>query len=307
MGAVVEGFGTIGIVIALGYVLARTGVLGPDSRDLLSRTVFFVATPCLLFTTLQHSDPHRVLSGSLLVSAASVAVAAAAYVLIARLAWRRPVDHLTIGALSTSYVNAGNLGIPLAAFVLGSAAPIAPVMLLQLVVLAPVSFAILDSTALGHRASFGRLIAVPLRNPVTLASLLGLAAALTGWQMPRVILAPIDLIAGMAVPAALLAYGVSLRGAPRVGAGGSHYEVAVVALLKNVGQPLVAWAVARFVFGMEGRLLLAAVMTAALPTAQNVFVYAVRYNRAVALARDAVAVTTLLSVPAVLVIAAVLG
>ena len=241
MGAVVEGFGTIGIVIALGYVLARTGVLGPDSRDLLSRTVFFVATPCLLFTTLQHSDPHRVLSGSLLVSAASVAVAAAAYVLIARLAWRRPVDHLTIGALSTSYVNAGNLGIPLAAFVLGSAAPIAPVMLLQLVVLAPVSFAILDSTALGHRASFGRLIAVPLRNPVTLASLLGLAAALTGWQMPRVILAPIDLIAGMAVPAALLAYGVSLRGAPRVGAGGSHYEVAVVALLKNVGQPLVAW------------------------------------------------------------------
>jgi len=38
-----------------------------------------------------------------------------------------------------------------------------------------------------------------------------------------------------------------------------------------------------------------------------VFVYAVRYDRAVALARDAVAVTTLLSVPAVFVIAAVLG
>lgn len=307
MGAVVAGFGTIGIVIALGYVLARTDVLGPDSRDLLSRTVFFVATPCLLFTTLQQSDPHKLLSGSLIVSAASVAAVSAVYVTVAALVWRRSAAHLTIGALSSSYVNAGNLGIPLAAYVLGNAAPIAPVMLLQLVVLAPVSFAILDTAASGHRPSFMRLIGMPLRNPVTLASLLGLVVAMTGWTPPRIVDEPIALIAGMAVPAALLAYGVSLRGAPRVGAGGSHNEVAVVALLKNVVQPLVAWAVARFVFGLTGTPLLAAVMTAALPTAQNVFVYAVRYDRAVALARDAVAVTTLLSVPAVFVIAAVLG
>jgi predicted permease len=41
---------------------------------------------------------------------------------------------------------------------------------------------------------------------------------------------------------------------------------------------------------------------AALPTAQNVFNFAVRYDRGVILARDTIFVTTLLSVPAVLII-----
>jgi len=304
---VIAGFGTIAIVIAVGYLLARTGVLGPDTRDLLSRMVFFVATPCLLFTTLQGADPHALLSGSLLVSAASVTAAAAVYVVIARLALHRPVAELTIGALCSSYVNAGNLGIPLAAYVLGSAAPIAPVMLLQLVVMAPVAFVLLDVSAAHHRPSPARMLAVPLRNPVTVASLLGLVVALTGWEVPRVIGEPIDLIGHMAVPAALIAYGVSLRGAPRVGSGGSHRELAVVAVAKMAVMPVTAWLVARFGFGLSGTALLAAVMTAALPTAQNVFVYAVRYQRGVALARDAVAVTTPLAVPTVLIVAALLG
>ena len=46
---------------------------------------------------------------------------------------------------------------------------------------------------------------------------------------------------------------------------------------------------------------------AALPTAQNIFVHAVRYDRGVVLARDAVFATTVLSVPAITVIAALLA
>jgi malonate transporter len=45
-------------------------------------------------------------------------------------------------------------------------------------------------------------------------------------------------------------------------------------------------------------------VTSALPTAQNVFVYAATYGRGTTLARDAVLVTTVLSVPALLVIVA---
>ncbi|GMA30240.1 hypothetical protein [Litorihabitans aurantiacus] len=48
-------------------------------------------------------------------------------------------------------------------------------------------------------------------------------------------------------------------------------------------------------------------MIAALPTAQNVFTYAVRYDRGVALARESVLVTTIVSVPVVLLAAALLA
>ena len=59
--------------------------------------------------------------------------------------------------------------------------------------------------------------------------------------------------------------------------------------------------------GLTGEALLAAVVIAGLPTAQNVFTYAVRYDRGVVLARESVLVTTILSVPVVLVAAAVLA
>jgi malonate transporter len=45
---------------------------------------------------------------------------------------------------------------------------------------------------------------------------------------------------------------------------------------------------------------------AALPTAQNIFVHATRYGRAEVLARDSIFVTTLLSVPAIAAVAALL-
>jgi len=70
--------------------------------------------------------------------------------------------------------------------------------------------------------------------------------------------------------------------------------------------PLVAWAAARYLFGLDGHALFVAVVLAALPTAQNVFNYAVRYRRGEALARDAVLLSTLLSLPVIVIVAALL-
>ena len=100
------------------------------------------------------------------------------------------------------------------------------------------------------------------------------------------------LIAGMAVPGALIAFGISLRGAPLPGRGGRAVDLLVATALKIVVMPLVAFAMSRWVFGLDGVPLLAATMCAALPTAQNVFVYAVRYRASVPFARDVVSTTT---------------
>jgi predicted permease len=48
-------------------------------------------------------------------------------------------------------------------------------------------------------------------------------------------------------------------------------------------------------------------VVSALPTAQNVLVYAIQYRQGTALARDAGLVTTVLAIPALLVVAALLG
>lgn len=171
----------------------------------------------------------------------------------------------------------------------------------------PTAFAILDGVIAGQRLSLGGLVTMPLRNPITVGSFLGLLCSVLGWQVPGPIDRPVEMIGGMAVPAVLLAYGISLRLGPRPLGGVAPAQVVVVSVLKLVVQPVVAYLVGRWVFGLDGLALLSVTVIAALPTAQNIFVYATRYGRATVLARDAIFVTTVLSVPTVLAITALLA
>ncbi len=133
-----RGFGVIFVIIAIGFLLGRTGTLGPpEAQVVLSRLVFFVATPALLFDVLATSDLSVIFSPTLYVAAATAFAIAALYLLIAKLWLRRPLPELTIGALASSYVNSANLGIPIAVFVLGDASFVAPLLLFQIVLFSP--------------------------------------------------------------------------------------------------------------------------------------------------------------------------
>src|SRR5690625_6547176 len=110
----------------------------------------------------------------------------------------------------------------------------------------------------------------------------------------------------MAVPAMLLAYGVSLRLGPEPGAGSPARALTLVVGLQLVVQPALAYLIG-LALGLQDTALYAVAVLAALPTAQNVFVLASRYERGVVLARDAIFLSTIGSVPAILVITALLA
>ncbi|HET9829437.1 MAG TPA: AEC family transporter [Nocardioidaceae bacterium] len=307
MEGVLEGFATIGAVIALGALLAQLRVLDDAGRVVLSRLSFFVASPALMVTVVGRADVGAVLSGNLAASAAAVLASSVLYVVAARLVWHHDLADTVVGTLSAAYVNAGNLGLPIAAYVLGNAALVAPTLLMQLLVLQPVALAVLDHATSDRRFSIGRALARPLTNPLTVGSMLGVLLSVTGATLPGAVRDPLELVGGMAVPSMLLAYGISLRLGPKPGAGTSVAEIALIAVLKLVVQPMTAYVVARFVLGLDSTGLVAVTVLAALPTAQNIFVHATRYGRAEMIARDAIFVTTVLSVPVLFVIAAVVG
>ena len=304
MTGVLAGFAVVACVVAVGWVVGRAGVLGPQGQVVLARLVFYVGTPALLLRTLSEADVHEVLSRALVVSASAAVLSALAFAAVARLVWRRGVEHVVVGALSASYVNAVNLGIPIAVYVLDDATVVAPALLFQLAVLAPLAITVLEARAAGARRLSAAHALRPLRNPLLLAAGAGIALGLLDVDLPAPVADPLALLADTAVPGALLAFGLSLAGGTRMHLGGPDVWLAVA--LKLVAQPAAAWAVASLL-GLEGTALLGVVLAAALPTAQNVFVYAVRYDRAVALARDAVLLTTVLSLPVLLVVALLLG
>jgi malonate transporter len=144
-----------------------------------------------------------------------------------------------------------------------------------------------------------------VRNPLIIAVVIGVLLAVFGVHLPTAVLAPFVLVGGAAVPVVLLTFGMSINGQRILEPGSNRRDVIFASALKIVAMPVIAWALGFFVFGITGAALFDVVVLAALPTAQNIFNYAQRYNSGVALARDVVLITTIGAIP-VLVIAAAL-
>ena len=306
MEGVVLGFATIAAVIAVGALIAHLGVVDLGAQQVLSRIAFFVASPALLLTTVAEADVHDVLSRSLIATVVGVAVVVVVYWVVASWRWRRSRGERVIGALASSYVNAGNLGLPVAAYVLGDAALVAPTLLLQLLLLQPLALALLDADVRGRRPRAGDFLLRPFTNPLTIGTLLGLLLSITGLRLPTIVADPVELIGAMAVPGMLLAYGIALRLGPGFGGGVPAGELTLTSILKLALQPVVAWATA-LALGLDGHALLAVVVCSSLPTAQNIFVHATRYDRATTLARDTILVTTVGAVPVIAFVVLLLG
>ena len=306
MGAVVTALGTMGVIVGIGWLLSVRGTLGAGARPVLSRACFAVATPCMLLVTVAHADLHVLLSRSALVAAVSTSAVALIALVTLRFVWRRPGPDVVIGTLASSYVNAGNLGLPLAVYLLGDAVAVVPPLLFQLLVLAPIAFTALDAHGSASRPGLRGVTTRTLRNPIIVASLTGLLLAGLPWKLPDALLGPFTLIGAAAAPLALLTFGMSIAVPRTDGQTTRPRELVLVAVLRSVVSPCLALLLGH-ALGLDRHALLAVVAMAALPTAQNVLVYATHYGCGQALARDAGMVTTTLAVPALLVIAATLS
>ncbi|HLR28251.1 MAG TPA: AEC family transporter, partial [Ruania sp.] len=152
MTAVLTALGTMVLIAVAGWVLAALHVLSPQAPQVLARVVFTLSTPSLLITTIGDADLSLLLTPAAATTWVTTLLVAAIAVVIFAGPLRSDRGTATVGVLSASYINAGNLGIPVAVYVLGDALAVVPTMLLQLLVLAPVSFAVADARGRGLAA-----------------------------------------------------------------------------------------------------------------------------------------------------------
>jgi predicted permease len=303
---ILTGFAVITFAILVGWIAARTGVLPPEARPVLAKLNFAVLGPFLLFSVLSTADVGTLFSALLPVSAVVAAAMMLIFAAVSLFVWRRGVAHTVIGSLASGYVNGNNFGIPIAVYMLGDAALAGPIVLLQLVLFAPLGLAILGATVEG-RTSVLAIVRGTLLNPMIVGSSLGVIVAVTGLELPPMVSEPIDLIGHAAVPLMLIAFGMSLHGKRLLEAGSDRRDVLLATSLQLLAMPIAAWALGSFVFGLDRQEVYAVTVLAALPAAQNVFVFAQRYRTAETLARDTVFLTTAGSLPVLFTVGLLLG
>lgn len=303
MAGALSGFVTIFVIVMVGYVLARMPNFGPPAQQTLAQLAYLVGTPAMLLLLISNADLNQLFSLYLVAFIGSVAITAGLFLFLSRKQLHGP-DRV-IGYLGATYCNAGNLGIPVAFFILGDAAWIAPILLIQVAFLQPMALLIIDTQrARGHgqRMRVRTFIWLVVKNPLLIASFVGLGLNFLGLSIPEVLAIPLDNLAALAVPLMLIPFGMALRhsGIPKPR---ELTKVTIMAsIAKSLVMPAVAWLLA-LVMGLDLAQTRAAVVFAALPAAQLVLVHAIRYDTARDFARQVVFVTTLASAPILIAIA----
>lgn len=295
MHAILSGFLPIWAVTAVGWAAGRFDVLGSQAQAVLGRFAFTFAMPALLFLTMSGSRVTELADPGIAVFAGSLVVVFAVGLLLSRWVFRRRLADQAIGAMAGAYVNSANLGIPVAVHVLKDTSFIVAAALFQMMCVTPLILVLVElDVRRAARDRWSRLLQLPFRNPVIAASVAGLAVAALGWRLPAVVSAPVRMLGGAGVPAALFALGMSLNARVRPDRDG-RTERGVLVALKVAAQPLLAYAAGRWLFGLDGHALFAVVLCSGLPTAQNAFIFASEYRLDTGLPRDTVLLSTLLS------------
>ena len=217
----------------------------------------------------------------------------------------------TIGALNSLYLNSNNIGLPIATYILGNPALVAPILVMQQAVFTPIGLTVLDVTTKG-KVSAKEILKQPLHQPLLIGSLLGIAVS--------AIFREGRLFRDSELHLRPDRYDRRFRGADdsdgvrhvvarhEAVAGQSNIPaVFTVAALKNIVMPTIAFLLSYFVMGFRGATLYACVVLAALPTGQNVYNYAARYNVGLSFARDGILFSTLSSPIFIAIIAVLLG
>jgi malonate transporter len=283
-------------LIAAGWAAARAGVVRADHVGGFSDLTFVVFVPALLFLAMARADFRQLAPG---VPLAYFGAALTLFAAVVAVRWRRGARvDAAVDGLAASFSNTVMIGIPLARIGWGEpglALLLSIVAFHSLVMLTCATVVFEVAAATGHpvRAA-GVALRRSLTHPVILPILAGAVWNLLGAPLPGPVDATLDLLAAGAAPLCLVLLGASLA-ADRL--RDSVRPALALAALKLVANPLLAWAIGRWVFDLAPLPLSIVVLTAALPIGANVFLFAQRYRAGTTAIAAAVVWSTLLAAP----------
>jgi len=293
------------LLVAAGVALVRLRLLDEAMSRGLSAYVFWIGFPALLIHSLSRiGTPGPALAWGLAAfGGAALLVMAGLLVLGLALGWTR--EERAGAALAGGLGNSAFLGLPVAAAVLGPEAArlAAGVVAVDFVIVAATGIALLGWAA-------GRSIPGSawraLSNPIVVASLIGVAMAITGLALPALLDRAMVAAAVSGSPVALVALGAALalratdlETAPRSG------PVIAAAVAKLLALPVLTW-LAVGLTDAPVAFRLGATLLAATPTAVNVFIQTRALGVFARGAARTVALTTALAVVTLSVVAILL-
>ncbi len=290
----------IAALVVAGIVFARRKIIASTDSRAFTEFAFRVAIPAYLFGNLLTSDLKALFDVSALsVYIVTALVAAAAVAAWARFVHGHAASGIALRIMAAIQVNTAYVAIPVLIFTFGTAAPIFPILLFQVLVLTVVVIAILEAGT--HYSTQDtsplRRLTVSIRRslttPVVVACVAGIGFNAVHAPIPEVVAETLSFAGAAASPVAVFALGLHLGGNGIRWRGASPDENALV-IIKSVAFPSAMWA-ATALAGIPDPWRGYLILIAAMPAPQNLFTFAQSYDTDVDLAASVVLKSTALS------------
>ena len=233
-------------LVLIGYLTMRLSGWPTSVSDGLSRFVFTLALPAMLFRLMSRSRDLPPVDSRLLL--AFFGGCLIVFVIGRLVSWKIfKLDGVSqsVFALGGVFSNNVMLGLPLAKVSLGEAA--VPSVALVLVFNALILWTLVTVSVEWARhgnfsaSGFARTAKGVLTNPVVVGILGGTLVSVSGWELPEAIDSPINMIGQSGTTMALVALGMGL--AEYGIRGGLRVSFAVCAI-KLIALPLIVWGLA---------------------------------------------------------------
>jgi hypothetical protein len=282
-------------IVALGWALGQR--LDLDAKT-LSRSAYYVFVPAFTFDVISRSQVPLATAGRIAAYAVVTHLAFAAIAfLLARLLRRSRAVTAAYVMLSV-FGNVGNFGLALITFRLGDAA-LVPATIYFVVILLT-SFVVCVGVAAWTRGGGLSAIGSVFTTPALVVAVPALLVSAGGVEMPLVVSRTVHLLGGAMIPSMLFVLGVQLSEAKVLRPG---WDSVFVSGLRLAAAPAVAWLLAA-PFGVSGLERATGVLQAGMPPAILVAIIATEYDIEPRFVTAAVLFSTLLSLPTLTVLLA---
>ncbi|MEH2511848.1 malonate transporter [Nitrobacteraceae bacterium AZCC 1564] len=290
-------------IIVTGWLAGWSGYISRSLADGLVHFAYNIAMPALLIVTIAQEPARNFLEWRFLLAFGGGSILCFGLVFLAvRIGWGRDLANSTMYGMAAAMTNTGFVALPILHSIYGQPAvlPAAIATVFVAGVMFPATVILLESRGRGtHGQSAHSLVLMKhiALNPMVLSTAIGLVWAITGQPIPAPVAAYMNIFAAALTPCALFAIGLGLS---LEGVRSNLASSVVLAAVKLVIMPLIVYGLC-VATGLNPLYTIAAVVCAAVPTAKTVYILAGEYKVEEPLVAATISITTLLSVPTLLV------
>jgi predicted permease len=265
-------------LVALGFAFARWKQINLSS---VTEIIVYLGTPSLVLTALADKPLYVSDLAALLVGIVAIYAAVGFMIWLYFLAFR---FYSRGFALPVLFMNAGNMGIPLALFAFGASGMQRATLLFVMCTFLQYSLGIF---ILQDRGNWKEV----LRLPLIYAAIVGLGVNLAGLRIPELLLQPLAMLGQSVIPIMLVSLGYRLYSVASI-----QWGHAIGGALLRIGGGFAAANIAVLLIGAEGANRQVLLLYGCLPSAVVNFVLTEKYRQDPELAASIVVLSTLVSV-----------